>query len=253
MKTLLTSLFLALMAPVAVQAAILYEAHNITWQGGASVPPLSLSAPLTKTDTYYIQYTVELTSSVPPVIPNVDPNNRNPDYPYVPQANSTNGGAAFLFYIGSGYNSDYLVSTGFTTSTWHSNQFSANDGASDRTSTGMVAQYSTAEHGVVKFQVGLTLNMSAGTYDYTVTKVNGSGAVLQSVTLSGLDLAKGNYWNNSSSFNNLVFQSSTSQLTARFDSIIVSTDPIPVPEPGSFALAGLGATLLWMSRRRRKG
>jgi hypothetical protein len=84
-----------------------------------------------------------------------------------------------------------------------------------------------------------------------VTKLNGSGVVLDQVTLAGLDLEKGNYWNNNSSFSTLNFQSSTSQMTANFDSIIVSTTPIP--EPGTFVLVGLGTALVCFSRRRRNG
>lgn len=240
-----------LAAPSSLMATILYQASDVTWQGGGTIPSVTLSQPMTKTDTYYIQYTVELTSSVPPYTGG-DPNNKNASYPNVALANATNGGAAFLFYLGGGYNSDYLFTSGFSTSTWNSNQFAASDAlpASTRVSTGMVAQYSTVQYGVVKYQVDITLNMGAGTYDYGVSKLNGSGTVLESVTLAGLQLEKGNYWNNNSSFSTLNFQSSTSQMTAHFDSIVVSTTPIP--EPGTFVLAGLGISLVCLSRRRRK-
>ncbi len=240
--------------PCSLLATILYQANDVTWQGGGAIPSVTLSQPMTKTDTYYIQYTVELTSSVPPWTgPPQDPNNRNASYPNVALANATNGGASFLFYLGGGYNSDYLFTSGFSTSTWNSNQFAASDAlpALTRVSTGLVAQYSTVEYGVVKYQVDITLNMGAGTYDYGVSKLNGSGTVLESVTLSGLQIDKGNYWNNNSSFSTLNFQSSTSQMTAHFDSIVVSTTPIP--EPGTFVLAGLGISLVCVARRRRQG
>lgn len=250
-KALLLTFLIALSAPGLLNAAVLYEAHDVTWQGGGSIPSITLSQPMTKTDTYYIQYTVSLTSTVPPVVPGQDPNNRNSAYPYVNMANSTNGGAAFLFYIGGGYNSDYLLTSGFTTSTWHTNQFTASND-SILASTGMVAQYSTPEYGEVKFQVNLKLDMATGTYDYGVAKLDASGKIVDEKVLSGLKLSKGNYWNNNNTFSTLNFQSSTSQMTAHFDSIIVSTGPIPIPEPGSFVLAGLGAALLGVSRRRRK-
>lgn len=250
----LVALFLA---PAGGMATVLYQANDITWQGGGTIPSVNLTQPMNKTDTYYVQYTVELTSSVPPWTgPPQDPNNRNASYPYVAQANGTNGGAAFLFYLGGGYDSDFMLSTGFTTSTWQTNQFSATDGTggsgSTRVSTGMVAQYSTAEYGVVKYRVDMTLRMGAGTYDYQVTKLDGSGAVIGQATLTNLDMVKSNYWNNNSSFSTLRFQSSTSQMTAHFDSIIVSTEQIPIPEPGTFALAGAGLALVCFSRRRRK-
>lgn len=252
----LRGLMVVLFVPGSVMATVLYQASDLTWQGGSSNLTITLSSPMTKTDTYYIQYTVELTSSVPAYTgPPQDPNNRNASYPNVALANATNGGAAFLFYAGDNYTDYNLFSTGFSTSTWNSNQFAASDGsASTRVSTGMVAQYSTAEYGVVKYQVDLTLNMASGTYDYSVTKLDGSGDVLDQETLSGLDLnTTGNYWdsnNPNKTFNKLVFQSSTSQMTAHFDSIIVSTQPIP--EPGTFVLAGAGVALVSLSRRRRK-
>jgi hypothetical protein len=250
MKIFLTFLTLALLAAAPMNAAILYQASNVTWTGGGAPPAVTLSTPISKTDTFYIQYTVELTSSVP-AYTGGDANNKNSSYPYVAQANATNGGAAFLFYLGGGYDSNYLFSTGFTTSTWHTNQFSASNGAT-KTPTGMVAQYSTQQYGAVKFQVNMAVDMKGGTYSYTVNKLNASGAVIQTATLSGLNLDKGNYWNNNSTFSTLTFASSTSQMTSKFDSIIVSTTPIPIPEPGTFVLAGMGATLLGLSRRRRK-
>lgn len=252
--TLLMSLAALLFVPLSAKATVLFQANDVTWQGGTTPPAITLSQPLTKTDTYYIQYTVELTSSVPAYTgPPQDPNNRNASYPNVALANATNGGAAFLFYVGGGYNSDFLLSTGFTTSTWNTNQFSASDATSGNTSTltstGMIAQYSTSEYGVVKYQVDLTLNMAAGTYVYEVTKLNGSGTVLDQETLTGLDIMKGNYWNNNTTFSTLAFQSSTSQMTAHFDSIVVSTTPIP--EPGTFVLVGAGVAFFCLSRRRR--
>jgi|GEM_PF-4017305 hypothetical protein len=257
-KLFLSVLLTVLWAPGLLEATVLYEAFNVEWSGGGSALPITLSQPMTKTDTYYIQYTVSLTSTVPPVIPNVDPNNRNSAYPYVNLNNNTNGGAAFLFYLGGGYNNDFLFSTGFTTSTWNTNEFSATDAtgpnSANRVSTGLVAQYSTPEYGTVKYEVTMIVNMGAGTYDYLLTKLDGSGNVLDQSALMGLDLVKGNYWNNNQTFSNLMFQSSTSQMTAHFDHIIVSEGPfpVPIPEPGTVVLAGLGAALLGLSRRRRR-
>jgi len=257
-RTFFLSLMAAFLAPLSMDAAILYQASNVTWVGGSSNLAVTPSTPMTKTDTYYIQYTVEITSSVPP---GPDGNTQNPAYPDVRYpANAPNGGGAFRFVLGANDNDANLLMTGFSTSSWQTNQWTATNGNQNTlASTGMVAKYSTPNsqtYPVVKYQTDITLNMSSGKYDYTVTQLDGQGNIVGTpVTLTGLGVNKGNYWDNNSpnkTFSQLFFESSTTQMTMHFDRIIVSTDPIPVPEPGTFVLAGAGIAFLSLSRRRRK-
>ena len=251
----------AVLTPLSMQAAILYQATNVTWAGGSSNLAVTPSTPMTKTDTYYIQYTVEITSSVPP---GSDGNIQNPVYPDVRNpANAPNGGGAFRFVLGANDNDANLLMAGFSTSSWHTNQWTATNGNQNTlvsTGTAGVVKYSTRNsqtYPVVKYQTDITLNMSSGKYDYKVTQLDGQGNIVGTpVTLTGLGLNKGNYWDNNNpnkTFSQLFFESSTTQMTMHFDRIIVSTDPIiPVPEPGTTVLAGAGIAFLSLSRRRRK-